>query len=287
MIGSKSAKCPPSWQPDPGGSKITANHASGTIDGKAAQPDLISVKKQRKPRPPPPKRIPSSPTQQRRAKPNPPHLSSTKEMAFFPEENPFRTAFRLVLSWLKVWGGRIAQAGSSPRRQPRPRQWDPEALPDITLQPVEMARTRPPPPPPLPPPPFDEAVLSWMRLWHRRMAHSSLEVLLTMGKGAPVWMETPLNLPEADRLAPYRDNLDCEVCAELYGTSGGPRSKPSYVFCSQEKIKELPADNITESFAKVYASLSSQGVQCTRRRGKSLRLFRGERPWYMTDIMVG
>ncbi|KAI6353143.1 hypothetical protein MCOR25_009156 [Pyricularia grisea] len=148
-------------------------------------------------------------------------------MAFFPEENPFRTAFRLVLSWLKVWGGRIAQAGSSPRRQPRPRQWDPEALPDITLQPVEMARTRPPPPPPLPPPPFDEAVLSWMRLWHRRMAHSSLEVLLTMGKGAPVWMETPLNLPEADRLAPYRDNLDCEVCAELYGTSGGPRSKPS------------------------------------------------------------
>ncbi|KAL5905739.1 hypothetical protein ACKVWC_010165 [Pyricularia oryzae] len=156
-------------------------------------------------------------------------------MAFFPERNPFKTAFLVVLSWFKVWGARIAQAGSTPRRQQWPRRNDPEALPDITLQPVDLVRTRPPPPPPppLPPLPFDEAVLSWMRLWHRRMAHSSLEALLTMGKGAPVWMETPLNLPEPDRLAPYRDNLDCEVCVELYGTSGGPRSKPKYVFCGK------------------------------------------------------
>ncbi|ETS78330.1 hypothetical protein PFICI_10392 [Pestalotiopsis fici W106-1] len=74
----------------------------------------------------------------------------------------------------------------------------------------------------------DPNVMSWLRLWHERLAHANLRACVVLGRNGDAG-EIPEGLPKGpedkfDGLQPYLDALNCDACREVYGNPSGPSS---------------------------------------------------------------
>ncbi|KAK6082198.1 hypothetical protein SCUP515_02490 [Seiridium cupressi] len=74
----------------------------------------------------------------------------------------------------------------------------------------------------------DQEVMSWLRLWHERMAHANLKAVVILGRQGDAG-EIPKGLPKGpsenfEGLQPYMDQFNCESCRQMYGNPSGPAS---------------------------------------------------------------
>ncbi|KAK9777922.1 putative Zinc-binding domain-containing protein [Seiridium cardinale] len=74
----------------------------------------------------------------------------------------------------------------------------------------------------------DQEVMSWLRLWHERMAHANLKAIVILGRQGDAG-EIPKGLPKGpsekfEGLQPYMDQFNCESCRQMYGNPSGPSS---------------------------------------------------------------
>lgn len=78
------------------------------------------------------------------------------------------------------------------------------------------------------PPAIDAECMTWLRLWHERLAHANLKAIVTLAHQGDAG-KTPDALPKGPKdkfegLQPYIDELNCEACREVYGNPSGPSS---------------------------------------------------------------